>query len=84
MNLEAAHLEKQRDLTRVKVHIDMDAFFASVEMRDDPTLRSIPMGVGSDLMLVSSYYGCSRGGSNLEMGFFRKNSVSRFCRFFSG
>jgi DNA polymerase-4 len=28
------------------IHIDMDAFFASVEMRDNPLLRNIPMAVG--------------------------------------
>lgn len=28
------------------IHIDMDAFFASVEQRDNPQLRGIPMAVG--------------------------------------
>lgn len=28
------------------IHIDMDAFFAAVEMRDNPSLRNIPMAVG--------------------------------------
>jgi DNA polymerase-4 len=28
------------------IHIDMDAFFAAVEMRDNPALRSVPMAVG--------------------------------------
>jgi DNA polymerase-4 len=28
------------------IHVDMDAFFASVEMRDNPALRNIPMAVG--------------------------------------
>jgi DNA polymerase-4 len=28
------------------IHIDMDAFFAAVEMRDNPLLRNIPMAVG--------------------------------------
>jgi DNA polymerase-4 len=28
------------------IHVDMDAFFASVEMRDNPKLRNVPMAVG--------------------------------------
>jgi len=35
----AKEMEKRRELSRVIVHIDMDAFYASVEMRDDPSLR---------------------------------------------
>lgn len=30
------------------IHIDMDAFFASVEQRDHPELRNIPIAVGYD------------------------------------
>jgi len=33
--------------------MDMDAFYAAVEMRDNPSLANIPMAVGGEDMLVS-------------------------------
>ena len=54
MDEEAERLESGRVLNRIIVHIDMDAFYAAVEMRDNPNLKNVPMAVGSYSMLVST------------------------------
>ena len=37
------------------LHADLDAFFASVEQRDDPELRDRPLVVGTGVVLAASY-----------------------------
>lgn len=40
--------QKALDQSRKIIHIDMDSFFASVEMRDNPEWRNIALAVGGD------------------------------------
>ena len=43
------------------LHADLDAFYASVEQRDDPALRGRPVLVGMGVVLAASYEAKARG-----------------------
>ncbi|GAA3042635.1 DNA polymerase IV [Actinokineospora globicatena] len=43
------------------LHADLDAFYASVEQRDDPALRGRPVIVGAGVVLAASYEAKARG-----------------------
>ncbi|XP_078221456.1 DNA polymerase kappa isoform X3 [Callithrix jacchus] len=66
-------LEQSRNLNNTIVHIDMDAFYAAVEMRDNPELKDKPIAVGSVSMLTTSNYYARRFGVRAAMpGFIAK------------
>ncbi|TFK44337.1 hypothetical protein BDQ12DRAFT_694850 [Crucibulum laeve] len=48
-------LESQRDLTQMIVHVDMDAFYASVELLHNPDLADKPFAVGLGVLTTASY-----------------------------
>jgi DNA polymerase-4 len=57
------------------LHADLDAFFASVEQRDDPKLRGRPVVVGPGVVVAASYEAKARG-VRVPMG---ANVVRRLC-----
>lgn len=63
---------------RVILHYDMDAFFASVEIRDNKKLKNKPLVVGKSIVTTASYaarkYGIHSAMSTAEA----KNYVQIF------
>lgn len=73
MDILGNNLESKRDLSHSIVHIDMDAFYAAVEMLDNPALKEKPMAVGSSSMLSTSNYLARKYGVRAAMpGFIAK------------
>ncbi|KAH7479440.1 DNA polymerase kappa [Phytophthora ramorum] len=69
----AAQMEATRDLSRTVVVVDMDMFYAAVEMRDNPTLRDVPLAVGGLNMISTTNYAARQFGVRAAMpGFIGK------------
>lgn len=62
-----SELEATRDLSRTWIHVDMDAFFAAVEERDNPSLRGKPFAVGSIGMISTASYEARKYGVRSAM-----------------
>ena len=65
--------ERQRNFDRICCVLDMDMFFAAVEIRDKPHLRDLPVAVGSDMMISTANYVARQFGVRSAMpGFIAK------------
>ncbi|CAJ2651041.1 DNA polymerase kappa isoform X3 [Trifolium pratense] len=60
-------LEASRDLSRIWLHVDMDAFYAAVETLSNPTLKGKPMAVGSMSMISTANYEARKFGVRSAM-----------------
>ncbi|XP_050209752.1 DNA polymerase kappa isoform X4 [Mercurialis annua] len=62
-----SELEVTRDLSRIWLHVDMDAFYAAVETLSNPSLKGKPMAVGGLSMLSTANYEARRFGVRAAM-----------------
>lgn len=60
-------LEATRDLSRIWLHVDMDAFYAAVETLSNPSLKGRPMAVGNMSMISTANYEARKFGVRAAM-----------------
>ncbi|KAF8673923.1 hypothetical protein HU200_048371 [Digitaria exilis] len=60
-------LEASRDLSKIWLHTDMDAFYAAVETLEDPSLKGKPLAVGSMSMIATASYEARKFGVRAAM-----------------
>lgn len=65
-------VERQRDLSQTIVHVDMDAFYANVELLFNPDLKGKPFGVGHGVLTTASYEARKYGVRSGMPGFIAK------------
>ncbi|KAD3066390.1 hypothetical protein R6Q59_019429 [Mikania micrantha] len=62
-----SELEATRDLSRMWLHVDMDAFYAAVETLSNPSLKGMPMAVGRMSMISTANYEARKFGVRAAM-----------------
>jgi DNA polymerase kappa len=66
-------IESERNLERTWMHVDMDMFYAAVEIRDRPELKDQPVGVGGlDMLSTANYVARKYGIRSAMPGFVAK------------
>uniref|UniRef100_A0ACD5WCF4 Uncharacterized protein n=1 Tax=Avena sativa TaxID=4498 RepID=A0ACD5WCF4_AVESA len=60
-------LEAERDLSKIWLHTDMDAFYAAVETLENPSLKGKPLAVGSMSMIATASYEARKFGVRAAM-----------------
>ena len=60
-------IEKFRSFNRICCVLDMDMFFAAVEIRDQPHLKDLPVAVGGDMMISTANYVARKYGVRSAM-----------------
>ncbi|KAG0475524.1 hypothetical protein HPP92_015210 [Vanilla planifolia] len=66
-NKRILELEASRDLSKIWLHTDMDAFYAAVETLENPSLRGKPMAVGGLSMISTANYEARKYGVRAAM-----------------
>ena len=49
-------IKQEKDFSRTWIHVDMDAFYAACEMRDNPALAEIPLAIEEKNMIMTTNY----------------------------
>jgi hypothetical protein len=66
-------IESLRKLDKIWIHMDMDMFYAAIEIRDNPKLKDLPIAVGDERMVSTSNYIARKFGVRSAMpGFLAK------------
>jgi len=62
-----ASIEEERDISRTWLYVDMDMFFAAVEIRDNPDLADKPVAIGNMSMISTANYVARKYGVRSAM-----------------